>query len=165
MPAGNTYTPIATQTLGSAAASVTFSSISGAYTDLVLVLNGKYASTSDSSPSLQFNGDTSTNYSETGLNGDGSTASSFRESNISSMTAGSMSADQSTSIFNIMNYSNTTTYKTVISRGNNTTYRVRAYVGLWRSTSAINSITVLANASGINFATGSTFSLYGIASA
>jgi hypothetical protein len=38
MAAGNTYTPLATQTLGSAAASVTFSSISGAYTDLVVSL-------------------------------------------------------------------------------------------------------------------------------
>jgi hypothetical protein len=32
----STYTPIATTTLGSAAASYTFSSISGTYTDLVL---------------------------------------------------------------------------------------------------------------------------------
>lgn len=160
-----TYEPIATTTLGSAAASVTFSSIPSTYTDLVLVLSGKYASTSDSSPSLQFNSDTSANYSETGLNGNGSTASSFRESNVSAMVAGSMSADQSTTIFNIMNYSNTTTYKTVISRGNNTTYRVRAYVGLWRSTAAINSITLLANASGINFDIGTTVSLYGIKAA
>jgi hypothetical protein len=33
----STYEPIATTTLGTATASVTFSSISGAYTDLVLV--------------------------------------------------------------------------------------------------------------------------------
>jgi hypothetical protein len=32
-----TYEPIATTTLGTAAATVTFSSISGTYTDLVLV--------------------------------------------------------------------------------------------------------------------------------
>jgi hypothetical protein len=37
MAAGNTYVAIAEQTLGTAAASVTFSSISGAYTDLVIV--------------------------------------------------------------------------------------------------------------------------------
>jgi hypothetical protein len=55
MAAGNTYTPLATQTLGSAAASVTFSSISGAYTDLVLVLNIK--STSSNYPTMILNSD------------------------------------------------------------------------------------------------------------
>lgn len=163
MPA--TYEPIATTTLGSAQASVDLTSIPSTYTDLVLVLNGKYASTADASPALRFNSDTSSNYSETGLDGNGTSASSFRDSNMTFMPAGSMSADQSTSIFNIMNYSNTTTYKTVISRGNTSTYRVRAYAGIWRSTSAINSITILANAGGINFASGSTFTLYGIKAA
>ena len=38
-----TYEPIATNTLGSAAASVTFSSISGTYTDLVVVVSGNGA--------------------------------------------------------------------------------------------------------------------------
>ena len=41
-----TYEPIATTTLGSAAASVTFSSISGSYTDLVLIVVPK-ATTGD----------------------------------------------------------------------------------------------------------------------
>ena len=41
MAAGRTYTPIATQTLGSAAASVTFSSIPGTYTDLVLRISAR----------------------------------------------------------------------------------------------------------------------------
>ena len=43
MAAGSTYTPIATTTLGSAQADVTFSSISGSYTDLVLIIGGKNA--------------------------------------------------------------------------------------------------------------------------
>jgi hypothetical protein len=43
MPAGSTYTPIATTTLGSAQADVTFNSFSG-YTDLVLVANVQLAS-------------------------------------------------------------------------------------------------------------------------
>ena len=38
MAAGATYEPIATQTLASAAASITFSSIAATYTDLRLVL-------------------------------------------------------------------------------------------------------------------------------
>jgi hypothetical protein len=75
-----------------------------------------------------------------------------------------MSATISTSIINVMNYANTTTYKTSISRGNNSANRVRAYVALWRNTAAITSIQIITNGA-INFATGSTFTLYGIASA
>jgi len=37
MAAGKTYEPIATTTLSSSAATITFSSISGSYTDLVFV--------------------------------------------------------------------------------------------------------------------------------
>jgi hypothetical protein len=164
MAAGMTYFPIATTTLGSAAASVTFSSIAGTYTDLVIVINGAYASSDDGSPGLRFNSDTGSNYSETLIDGDGSSASSARDSNATSAILGSMSATISTSIINVMNYANTTTYKTSISRGNNSANRVRAYVALWRNTAAITSIQIITNGA-INFATGSTFTLYGIASA
>jgi hypothetical protein len=50
-----TYEPIATTTLGSAAASVTFSSISGSYTDLVLVVTG-IGATVTTFPWIRFNG-------------------------------------------------------------------------------------------------------------
>ena len=163
MPA--TYEPIATTTLGSAAASYTFSSIPSTYTDLVLILSGNYTAASDSSPSFRLNGDSASNYSVTVLNGDGTSASSFRETSQTQMILGSMQSTISNSIFNLMNYANTTTFKTVISRGNNSTNRARAYVGLWRNTAAITSIEVLANAGGPNFATGTTFTLYGIKSA
>ena len=63
------------------------------------------------------------------------------------------------------NYSNTTTYKTALSRGMDTTNGyVQAHVGTWRNTAAITSVTVLAN-SGSTLASGCTFTLYGIASA
>jgi hypothetical protein len=164
MAAGATYTPIATTTLGSAAASVTFSSIAGTYTDLVIVINGAYASSADGSPALRFNSDTGGNYSETLIDGNGSSASSARDSNATSAILGSMSATISTSIINVMNYANTTTYKTSISRANNTANRVRAYVALWRNTAAITSIQIITNETP-NFATGSTFTLYGITAA
>jgi len=41
MPAGLTYETVATTTIVSATSSVTFSSISGSYTDLVLIINAK----------------------------------------------------------------------------------------------------------------------------
>ena len=63
----------------------------------------------------------------------------------------------------IQNYANTTTYKTMISRASDATQNAIAYVGLWRSTSAINSITLSVSAG--TFAIGSTFTLYGIKAA
>ena len=66
----NTLIPIQTYTLSATTASVTFSSISGAYTDLVLVCNSKLT-TSNTQIRLQFNGDTASNYSTIILYGDG----------------------------------------------------------------------------------------------
>lgn len=162
MAAGNTYEAIATQTLGSAAASVTFSSISGAYTDLVLIIAG-VQSVADN-PYVQFNSDTATNYSRTQLSGDGSSASSSRNSNNAKIifTGGDLSTFNA--ILNIQNYANTTTYKTVLIRSNSASDRTAAAVGLWRSTSAITSL-LIANNSANTFAAGSTFTLYGIQSA
>lgn len=165
MPA--TYEPIATTTLGSAASSVTFSSISSTYTDLVLVYNGKFAS-ANGQIALQFNSDTGSNYSNTELYGNGSTAGSSRESNVTSMRLGyTQTANiENMNIMQIMNYSNSTTNKTVIARQNTagSASGAAAHVGLWRSTAAINAINIICY-NGINFATGSTFTLYGVKSA
>lgn len=165
MAAGSTYTPIATTTLGSAAASYTFSSISGSYTDLVLVINA-INTVNGSSCKIQFNGDTGTNYSTTWLEGNGTSASSGRESTATSAFIyynGNASVyNSSTANVIIQNYSNATTYKTAISRFGNQA-QTGAYIDLWRSTSAITSIAL--NAITQNFQAGSTFTLYGIAAA
>jgi hypothetical protein len=163
MPAGSTYSTIATTTLGSAQANVTFSSFSG-YTDLVLVFNGRSTSTGGWNLFLQFNGDTGTNYSNTGMAGDGSTAYSFRGSN--NAAAGGFFVDGTnpgTVIVNLMNYSNSSTNKTIIGRGNNTGIGTDARVGLWRNTAAITSMLIYSN--GGNWLAGSTFTLYGISAA
>jgi hypothetical protein len=63
-----------------------------------------------------------------------------------------------------MNYANTTTYKTVLTRANAAASGVDASVGLWGSTAAITSITFdlpLVR----TISTGSTFTLYGIKAA
>lgn len=179
MAAGSTYTPIANNILSADTASITFSSISGSYTDLVLVCSVKSAagaSTNDVRIDLRFNGDTNTNYSDTLLRGSGTAASSARDTNRTQIDELSNIPLNSSSEFglftyNIMNYSNTTTYKTLLGRGGVTTSPsypfVGAQVGLWRSTSAITSITIFAQGgnSSVGFATGSTFTLYGIAAA
>lgn len=160
-----TYTPIATNTLGSAAASVTFSSISGTYKDLVLIIDTSAASgVSDYVPYLTFNSDSSSNYSTTTLRGSGTTASSVRDANQTGITMtsnyGLETSTPANLIVHIMNYSNSTTYKTVLNRYNSPSRNVVQKVALWRSTSAITSVII--TLSGASFASGSTFTLYGI---
>lgn len=157
-----TYEPIATTTLGSAAASYTFSSIPATYTDLILVVSGTNT-TSAQSIRMTFNGITTTTYSRTAIFGDGSSAQSTRDTNANGIDNIYYGTTQAVAILNIMNYANTTTNKTVISRNNDPATSVNAVVGLWRSTSAINQITLTAQTS--NLATGSTFTLYGIKAA
>jgi hypothetical protein len=162
----STYTPIATQTLGSTAATVTFSSISGTYTDLVLVASSGGSTTLDMR--MQFNSDTGTNYSRTYLSGDGTSAFSGRASNGANIGATAYASitttlSASTILINIMNYSNTTTYKTALSRANTASLGVDAVVGMWRNTAAISTISL--NTSTGTFSIGSTFTLYGIKAA
>lgn len=163
----STYEPIATTTLNSATASVSFSSISGSYTDLVLIVSA-WHETTGSQVALRFNGDTGSNYSYTRLLGNGTTASSERDTNKSTIFLGYVNntATAPNFICHIQNYANTTTYKTTLNRFNTTgNYgNLGATVGLWRSTSAITSMSISA-ADGGNFASGSTFTLYGIKAA
>lgn len=158
-----TYEPIETKTIGTAVASVTFSSIPQTYTDLVMVFAGSAASSSTDSISIQFNGDTTTNYSYTLLSGNGSTATSSRASS-QSIIAGALitSTEVTNSIWHVFNYTNTTTYKTVLARGNIAGALVRQGVGLWRKTPEAITSWLLKPDSGQNFAVGCTFTLYGI---
>ena len=159
-----TYEKIATTTLGSANATVTFSSIPATYTDLVLVSNPKMT-TSSTYFITTFNSDTATNYSQTRMSGNGTTAASARDTSVSGidMEFQNNDTDTGTSIMQIQNYSNTTTYKTALIRDNFAAYGVFARVALWRSTAAISTITLTMSSS--TFAAGSQFTIYGIKAA
>jgi hypothetical protein len=160
-----TYEAIATYTANGSQSTITFSSIPQTYTDLVLINNGASSSGGANIYAL-YNGDTGSNYSRTELAGTGSAASSGRNSNESLGWLGGTSLFTSfdyNSVVNIMNYSNSTTYKTILIRANRTSEQTTAVVSLWRSTSAITSMSVTLN--GVNFASGSTFTLYGIKAA
>jgi hypothetical protein len=164
-----TYTPIATQTLTSAASNITFSSISSIYTDLVLVTNVKGPTSNIESLRLRFNGDSGTNYSVTWMRGDGTSASSGRETSQNVLLVGRVGFQSemfSPNIIQIMNYSNTTTNKTCLVRSSapqTSAGETWTNVGLWRSTAAITSIVVSLDTSLL--AVGSTFTLYGIKAA
>lgn len=161
-----TYEKIATTTLGTTAASVTFSSISSAYTDLVLV-NNLFTSATSCNMVITVNSDTASNYSTTFLSGNGSAAASSRSSNQTAMnfvwTSASLNNTSASTIVHFQNYSNTTTYKTVLGRYNVASGEVTQTVNLWRSTAAISSMEIKTNSN--FYYAGSTFTLYGIKAA
>ena len=156
-----TYEKIATTTVsGSSTSTITLNSIPGTYTDLVLISNWVNSSSSTDTV-IRFNNDSAGNYSSTTLTGTGSSALSNRYSNVSGVY---ISYNTGTSdrygITQIQNYSNTTTNKTFLNRGNSASIDVQAVVGLWRNTAAITRIDIVNNAGVFN--AGSTFTLYGI---
>lgn len=159
-----TYTPIQTYTLSSASTGITFSSVPSTYTDLVLVINYRLDGTgTGAAGALRFNSDSGTNYSATFMYGTGSSAVSARATNATYADVAFMSSNSwATSISNIQNYSNTTTFKTLVSRNNVSNGEVTAYVNMWRNTSAISNIQVFAAS---NYAVGTTFTLYGVKAA
>lgn len=158
------YEVIATQTLGSAAASVIFGSIPQTYTDIVAVVK---ANDSNSYLLVRFNSDSTALYSRTYVTGNGTSASSARGTG---ETQGYTTADTTTNLanigqLNIMNYSNTTTFKTFLGRETLPSGSVQATVGLYRSTSAITTVSFLSPSATATIAAGSIFTLYGIKAA
>jgi hypothetical protein len=170
MPA--TYEPISTTTLGSNAANITFSSISPAYTDLRVVLLVKGDSSTNADLLVQFNSDTASNYSTTSLYGNGSTVTTFKQNSQVFITActilfpnlgrGDYRGFGTIDIFSYSGSTNKTLLGTSSNDQNGAGF-VSRQVGLWRSTSAINSMK-LYPASG-TFATGDIATLYGIKAA
>lgn len=160
-----TYEAIATQTLGSAAATITFSSIAASWTDLRLVLSGV---TDGSGKAIRFryNGDTNINYSYTNIAGNGSSAYSNRAGASYILTNDGTSTTAPSLIeIDIFSYASST-YKTCLCTGSedqNGAGQLVKTVGLWRDTSAINSISIFVSSG--NFATGTTATLYGIKAA
>ena len=172
MAAGTTYERIATYTVsGSSTNEIQFASIPSSYTDLVIV--GNLGST-NGYPSARFNSDTGSNYSVTNLSGDGTGTTADRATNravadISFQTTTDTTGVKTNFICHIMDYCNTTTYKTMLSRVNTASQSTSMTVSLWRSTAAISNIKLYSSAgNGANLyilTAGSTFTLYGIASA
>lgn len=163
-----TYIPLATKTLTATAATVTFSSISQAYRDLVCVM--QVGATLGASITATFNGDSGTNYSRVFMMGNGSTTTSSAPAAAPffNFTANSYTDLALTTglIINVFDYSATDKHKTVLSRSDiaSGTYpATTASASRWASTAAVTSFTL--GTGGNTFSIGSTFTLYGIASA
>ena len=166
--------PIAYAPLSSSGLFV-FTNIPQNYQDLRIVafLRSNASSTTDQA-AFWFGNYGANIYGETYLLGDGSSASSSRGSTQAVFTnsaiipaATSTSGVYGSVTIDILNYANTSTYKTVITRtaaDTNGSGSTRLAVGSYQSTSAISSkITIVANtATSQFFASGSSVAIYGI---
>ena len=161
-----TYSPIATTTLGTTASDITFTSISGSYTDIILSLNHSSSSTTGLIY-LEFNSDTTNNnYSNTRLVADSGGSSSDTSSGANNVNQRFISwarTEWTTTLVNFQNYSNSTTFKTPLIRNSNASGQVSTAVILWRNTNAITQIKIINQST--TFAAGTMATLYGIASA
>lgn len=164
MPAGSTYSTIATAQGTGSSGTVTFSSIPSTYTDLVLVSNLEPSASANLI--YQYNGNSSSIYSDTTMYGDGTSKGSYRRSSqtLHYISYFPSSGQRLTVISHFQSYSNTNIFKSILTRASNASFELNEVVGLWSSTSAINSISIFLNNSA-NFTSSSTFTLYGIAAA
>jgi hypothetical protein len=159
---------IETKTLGTAAASIEFTSIPQTFTDLVV----KISSRSDRAGShvagirIDFNG-LSTNFSTRSLFGDGSTATSNTDiegrAGLTTATSSTSNTFGNTELY-IVNYAGATN-KSVsvdsVTETNDSPGFQWLAATLWSNTSAITTVG-LSPANSSNFIAGSTISLYGI---
>jgi len=157
-----TYNCIATTTLDASVTFFTLSSIPATYTDLVLVINGAPITGGTAMDSnWQVNNNTGSNYSDIRLQNN----YSDKNNNATSSRFGQpQNSGRYIQTLHFMDYANTNIYKSAIARSGNSTAVSEMYCGLWRSTAAINSITVISGQSR-NYTAGTVVTLYGIKAA
>jgi len=169
--------PIAYVNLSSPGINITFSNIPQTYQDLMLVafarntqalaINGMnlYINTTSQSPNY---------WSQTTLAGNGSLTASTRGTTTTIQYGATLDMPGSTStsgvygsaVYHILNYTNTTTYKTVLGRNandQNGSGSVQIAAALFAQTGAVTTLQI-GSGYGANYSAGTTFALYGIRS-
>jgi hypothetical protein len=156
-------TPLANLTLSAGATSVTFSSISGAYRDLILVVTG--GSGSYSAFQIQFNG-SATGYTWVGMEGNGSanaaatSTSTALEGNYNYWVE-DIGTSNTIYTMHLLDYAQTDKHKHAVYRIDAGNTGLGYYSGRWANTAAVTQV-VVARAAGNQWRTGSTFALYGV---
>jgi len=152
-------------------ATVTFSSIPSTYKHLQIrvVARTDRSAYDVEDVNLKINGASGTSYTLHTLTGDGTSVTSFGNGDsdridlVPTSTAASPTSAFGANIVDILDYANTSKFKTVRILGgmNSTSYKfVRLSSGSYKSTSAVSTITVSGGAGG-NFIAGTRISLYG----
>jgi hypothetical protein len=164
-----TYEALYTTTLTATQSSVTFNSFSG-YTDLICIATPIISGGTAYNLNGYFNSDyTGNSYSALRLSGVGSGSGSTDIVTDYPVLLFSGAVKVQTTltsqfILQVFNYSNSTTHKMTLCRGSNASTGVDEIVNTWRSTSPITSFTLNPDGAA-SFASGSTFTLYGIKAA
>lgn len=162
-----TYEQIASNTLSSSTATVTFSSIPQTYTDIVVITKLLAATAGDIR--LNFNNDTANNYNRVILSGDTTTtynSSAYSQAFARFNYASALRTTEPYSMYflEINQYRNPNMNKAIYSRGGRPGEGNDYMVNMWNSTAAINRIDFSMDFSR-SFAAGSYFALYGISAA
>lgn len=172
-----TFDLIETASVTSSVSSVTFSSLNtyaANYKHLRIVSHTLDSFTSNNTwVNVRFNGDTGNNYYysnlrfSTGNGGNAAAADSANRFAIAATDENPAGGDSSygvVAVANISDYSSTNKLKTIISWGSqyqSTKWASGLWSGVWKSTSAITSITIFPDGGG-NFTANSRVYLYGI---
>ena len=163
------YESIASATGTGSSGTITFSSIPSTYVALQVRWMGQVGGGTNGlyNTYIQFNSDSGNNYTRHTLDGDGASATATGSASVTAPQVGLATRNSDTalgvSIIDIHDYASTTKYKTLrVFNGadRDGAGQVQLQSGLWMSTSAISSISII-NFNG-NFKTNSTFALYGI---
>lgn len=151
--------PLANKTLTTASSTVSFTSISGSYRDLYLVITPLAPSTAGG-VTLRFNNDSGYNYNAFAIYGTGSSAGLGQVNGNALGYFGADSSGQAVIIAHIMDYSTTDRHKVWHSRANQPDGQVRGWTGRWANNAAVTSLTIINDWQ--NFSIGATFALYGV---
>jgi hypothetical protein len=155
-------TQLASGTLSGA--SVTISSISGSYQDLLLVITNRVNATAGRAGVIRLNGDSGTNYTmATIYSQDAAAGITTPDANFMRTSGDAVSSGSSYSQENIRiyNYTNTSIHKIadIQAYANNASATIRNVIGFYKSLSAITSITILAESGNL---TSGNYVLYGV---
>lgn len=169
----SSYDSIATFTLSTSAADITFSSIPATYTHLQIrfIARTARASFQDDNMAMQINANTGANYAYHQLSGDGASATASAAASNTDMRVGRVtgataaSGNFGTGVIDILDYGNTNKYRTVRTlSGNefNGSGTITLFSGLYQSTTAVSSIRLFSQTGANSFVQYSSFALYGI---
>lgn len=159
------FESIATATGTGSSGTITFSSIPSTFKHLQV--RGINNDGSGFDIQLRFNSDSGSNYAYHYLEGYGSGVSAAGAATQTKIIIGSSGFGTNimgASVIDVLDYANTSKYKTVrtlIGNDRNGGGSIMLSSGLWQSTSAISSLSLI-NDAGANFTSSTTFALYGI---